>query len=199
MIPLCCLALYWHRVKCCGFVEFRHELRKKMPKKMEIWKRSQNVEFLIIWRFPFPDVIKYNKDTDQLCLWLGLRCPKTCLENQPVEGEALVHLDWKLQTSALTQWFNGNTVMGGWETIVCSKVNSVPSWQFDLFTLKLHVVAQSYIIMDKVLPWMISLMKVLEQHIGSLLAPHWQQTAVHSSWSSSHAKCTILDLFLFPV
>jgi hypothetical protein len=45
MIPLCCLALYWHVVKCCGFVEFRHELEKKMQKIGNLKKIVQNAEF----------------------------------------------------------------------------------------------------------------------------------------------------------
>jgi hypothetical protein len=43
-------------VKCCGFVEFRHELGKKTQQK---WKFAENLvqneEFFIIWRFPIPD------------------------------------------------------------------------------------------------------------------------------------------------
>jgi hypothetical protein len=42
-------------VKCCGFVEFRHELGKKMHKSGKLQKISTNKEFFIIWRFPFPD------------------------------------------------------------------------------------------------------------------------------------------------
>jgi hypothetical protein len=53
MIPLCSLALYWHMVKCCGFVEFRHELGKKTPKKWKFAKNLvQNVEFLSSGDFP---------------------------------------------------------------------------------------------------------------------------------------------------
>jgi hypothetical protein len=33
-------------VKCCGFVEFLHDLGKKMPKKWKFEKKLQNVEFL---------------------------------------------------------------------------------------------------------------------------------------------------------
>jgi hypothetical protein len=35
-------------VKCCGFVEFRHELRKKRQKKWKFAKNlAQNVEFFL--------------------------------------------------------------------------------------------------------------------------------------------------------
>jgi hypothetical protein len=44
-------------VKCCGFVEFRRELGKKTKKWKFAKKLVQNMEFFIIWRFPFPDVI----------------------------------------------------------------------------------------------------------------------------------------------
>jgi hypothetical protein len=45
MIPLYCLALYWHMVKCCGFVEFWHELRKKTKKWKFAESLVQNAEF----------------------------------------------------------------------------------------------------------------------------------------------------------
>jgi hypothetical protein len=38
MIPLRCFALYWRWVKCCGFVEFWHELGEK-TQKVEICKK----------------------------------------------------------------------------------------------------------------------------------------------------------------
>jgi hypothetical protein len=48
-------------VKCCGFVEFRRELRKNTQKSENLkifWYKMQS--FFIIWRFRFPDESRHH-------------------------------------------------------------------------------------------------------------------------------------------
>jgi hypothetical protein len=48
MIPLRCFALFWRGVKCCGFVEFWHELGEKTQKKWKFAKKLvENAKFFL--------------------------------------------------------------------------------------------------------------------------------------------------------
>jgi hypothetical protein len=60
-------------VKCCGFVEFRHELGKKTQKSGNLQK-STKYRVFIIWRFPFPDVVRYVQIIILIVNSRGLQC-----------------------------------------------------------------------------------------------------------------------------